>query len=193
MGVEIEAKMKVDDLAAIRRRLRALHARRIVRRMEINTFLDTPDSSLRRGDRGLRLRVNQPLPRRTCENVITYKGPRKSGKLKIRPEFELTVADAKDAIALLGCLGFYPTLSFQKRRESWRLGRCRVELDELPRLGSFVEIEGPDDRSVMRTRKRLGLEGRPMIFTSYIAMLMEELGGQAPANRFISFPDSKHR
>jgi adenylate cyclase class IV len=51
-----------------------------------------------------------------------------------------------------------------------------VELDELPHLGCFVEIEGPDEQSVLAVRDRLGLAG-PGITKSYLAMLDAHCGG----------------
>ena len=63
-------------------------------------------------------------------------------------------------------------LSFEKRRETLELDGCKVELDELPHLGSFVEIEGPDEEAVLRVREKLGLADRPIVKTSYIALLM---------------------
>jgi adenylate cyclase, class 2 len=56
-GHEIEIKLRVADLAALRRRLRALGARPGPRFHEINVLFDTPDQSLRRREMLLRLRV----------------------------------------------------------------------------------------------------------------------------------------
>src|SRR5690606_38713671 len=110
--------------------------------METNLFFDTPDRSLQSADRGLRLRVNRNIDTDECSIVITHKGPRREGAFKARQETELRVGDADDAAALLEALGFVRTLTFEKRRERWELDGCGVELDELPRIGSFVEIEG---------------------------------------------------
>lgn len=54
-GYEIEIKLRVDDAAAVRRKLRRLGARRGVRVHEANVVLDTADSSLR--ERGMLLRL----------------------------------------------------------------------------------------------------------------------------------------
>ena len=58
MAMEIEAKMKVDDLESIRLRLEAAGAVPDGQVMETNTFFDTPNGGLRDADKGLRLRAN---------------------------------------------------------------------------------------------------------------------------------------
>ena len=93
---------------------------------------------------------------------------------KTREEVELRVEDG-DAALLLERLGFIPSLSFQKRRETWELEGCKVELDELPYLGHFVEIEGPAEEPILRVRERLGLGDRPMIKSGYVELLMSYL------------------
>ena len=93
------------------------------------------------------------------------------GKIKSRMETEVDVSDAQAATQLLIALGFTPTLSFQKKRVRWELEDCLVELDTLPHLGHFVEIEGGSEAAIMAVREKLGLSDQPLIRTSYIAML----------------------
>ena len=58
-GNEIEIKLPVADMAAIRRRLRAAGARAGPRLHEINVLFDTPEESLRRREMLLRVRVER--------------------------------------------------------------------------------------------------------------------------------------
>src|SRR3954453_5141750 len=145
MPVEIEAKMKVPDFSSVRTRLEDVGAERRGAVMETNTFFDTEDRSLLARDQGLRLRTTKDVKSGAEESTITFKGPRLQGQLKSREERELKVGSAKEAMALLESLGFSRVLTFQKRRESWMLDGCHVELDELPYIGVFVEIEGPKE------------------------------------------------
>lgn len=184
MPLEIEAKVRCDDLDAIRQRLRDAGARRLGQVKETNIFFDTPERSLQRADRGLRLRVNRNLDTGHSTIVITHKGPRQAGPFKARQETELRVDDAEAAAALLEALGYARTLTFEKRRESWRLDECSIELDELPRVGSFVEIEGPTEAQVQAVKDRLGLGALPHIDTPYIAMLEECVRGGERVVRF---------
>jgi adenylate cyclase class 2 len=188
MPVEIEAKMKVNDLAAVRERLQAAGATQVGEYLERNVFFDTEDRSLLAADEGLRLRLSHETRSGKRVNVMTFKGPRHHGQLKSRDETEVTVGDFDAAASLLECLGFTRVLSFEKRRQSWSLGGCKVELDELPHLGPFVEIEGPKDEAVMKVRESLQLADRPLIKASYIAMLMTHLQERGESLRDVVFP-----
>ena len=80
---EIEIKLRVPDVAALRSRLKHLRAREISpRTYESNTLYDTPRQDLRRRGQLIRIRIEQPASsfgkRRPNENaaaILTYKGP----------------------------------------------------------------------------------------------------------------------
>src|SRR5262245_48355845 len=126
MPIEIEAKMKVDDLGEERRKLRECGAAPLGRVLEVNTFFDTPQQSLYHAGKGLRVRTSTDAASNRSTHVITFKGPRQPGALKKREEIEVAVADADAAIALLKALGHIIVISFEKRRESWKLDGCRI-------------------------------------------------------------------
>jgi adenylate cyclase, class 2 len=190
MPVEIEAKMSVDSHEPVRQRLRERGATFRGDFVETNTFFDTEDRALLAADEGLRLRLNRNAGTGESENVVTYKGPRQHGALKARDEVEVNVSDGASASSLLGRLGFGRVLSFEKRRQSWALDGCKVELDEVPFLGTFVEVEGPDEQSVMRVRKSLALDARPIVKTSYIALLMTHLQERGDRRTNITFAEA---
>jgi adenylate cyclase, class 2 len=187
MPVEIEAKMKVPDLSQVRARLEELHSEPHGSVLETNTFFDTEDRSLLAKDQGLRLRHIRNQRSGDEATILTYKGPRMHGPLKSREEREVAVGSAKEAMALLEGLGFSRVLTFQKRRESWVLHGCHIELDELPYLGTFVEIEGPKEQIVLKVRESLHLGARPLIKASYIALLMTHLQEKGITDRVVTF------
>ena len=187
MPSEIEAKMKIDAFEELRARLIERGAYRLGMVLETNTFFDTPERSLIASDKGLRLRRNHHLETGRDQFVITVKGPQQAGAFKNRQEAEAEVGDGQGASAVLAALGFEPTLSFEKRRESWRLGDCKVELDELPILGRFVEIEGPDENAVASAREKLGLSNLPPIKTGYVTMLARHLKETNDTRRSVTF------
>ena len=168
MNVEIEAKMRLIDRTAMQQKLTDLGAEMIAELIEINTYFDR-EGRLKSSDQGLRVRVERDNGSQIA--TITHKGPRAHGKLKSRVETEVGVDDPRHAADLLTALGFNPVLSFEKRRQRWRLDGCLVELDTLPYLGDFIEIEGDTDDVVNALRDRLGLADIPLIKPSYIAML----------------------
>ncbi len=63
-------------------------------------------------------------------------------------------------------------VTFEKIRESWQLGDCRIELDEVPLLGTFVEIEGPSEPAVNKIKSELGFDAAKTITQSYVKMLV---------------------
>ena len=192
MPVETEAKMVVEDLEAVRARLGEAGATLLGRFHEINTFFDTEDRALLAGDEGLRLRINRDRETGRAENIVTFKGPLQVGALKTREEIEVTVGEPDQMAALFERLGYVRMMSFEKRRDSWKMADCKVELDELPHLGSFVEVEGPGERAVLKVRERLGLSDRPIVKTSYVAMLVGHLKQHGDV-RLVRFSDAGPR
>ena len=191
MAVEIEAKMAVEDLQAVRATLERHGAARLGAFLETNTFFDSEDRSLMAADKGLRLRLSRNTETGDEDHILTWKGPRQHGPLKSREEVEVAVEGSAEAARLLECLGFQRMISFEKRRESWTLEGCRVELDEVPYLGTYVEVEGPDDNTVMRVRRLLGLENRPLIKYGYVALLQGYLQERGRPRGDVRFDDVK--
>lgn len=188
MTHEIEMKFRVPDLSAVRGAVEAAGGTFLGAVLQTDCYFDTPRLSLLRRDRGLRLRTSQPLcgragnARPTVEGgaaigaMVTYKGPRYArGRAKSRREIQTTVADPQAVGDMLEELGLTRRLVIQKRRCTWRLGRCLVELDELPLLGAFVEIEGGGPRAIESTARRLDLAGPPLK-AHYVQLVTEACG-----------------
>lgn len=165
MGREFEIKLRIKEPEALRERLAACGRDRTAR-VERNTMLDTPRAELLGRDTGLRVRESREENGR-IDVTVTFKGPREQGPVKVREEIETRVSDAASMIELLACLGLAPALVFEKRRETWAVDRCEVALDELPGLGWWVEIEGPDATCIEDVRRRLGLEGAHLVEMAY--------------------------
>ncbi|MFK7788195.1 MAG: class IV adenylate cyclase [Phycisphaeraceae bacterium] len=193
MAVEIEAKMRLHNPDALIARLEELGATLKDKLSETNSYFDTPLGSLKSTDQGLRTRVevaNAGSPDQTITTRITHKGPRTMGQLKSRLESELDVDNARDAAVLLGALGYQHVLSFEKRRVRYLLDDCLVELDELPVIGRFVEIEGNSEAAVIAVREKLGLADEPIIRSSYIAMLKTHQQESHSSESLIKFDDA---
>lgn len=189
MATEIELKVRVDGFDGLAERLRAVAATHVADMFEINAFYDAPDESLQRGDRGLRLRHVQTNggPSRT---EMTYKGPRADGPVKRRTEIEIEVSDIDGAADMLDALGYQRMLRFEKRRSRYRLDGCLVELDELPRLGRFIEIEGPTEAAVTELQNKLGLGDLPTESRGYATLLREHAEMHGLDTEYIQFAES---
>lgn len=173
MPTEIEAKVKVADHEPIRARLSACGATCRGQVLEVNRILDNAERTLLSGDRGLRIRERRDAQGTLTGAVLTYKGPKEPGPLKRREEIEVEIDDPAAAGALLAALGFRESVGFEKRRETWTYGDCLIELDEVPYLGCFVEIEGPDEEAIRRALETLNMGREPLIHASYIALLVQ--------------------
>ena len=176
MPLEIEIKFVLDDPAAMRQRLLDAAAEPAGMVLEHNTYFDTPDRQLRREDRVLRIRISES-PDGHRRIILTSKGPRRAGELKIRPEAEAVLENFDEGVAVLASLGFEPTLHFQKRRETFRLAPAEVVIDELPELGFYLEIEAPDESGVRQVRSALGLAETPAVAHTYTALIARHLDG----------------
>ncbi len=173
MSVELEAKMRVSDHEPVRQRLAAAGAARLGAVLETNCIFDRDDRSLLAEGKGLRVRACRVIDGRDVPATVTYKGPRIEGDLKQREEIETAVADGEAMARLLNALGFHERIRFEKQRETWQLGDCLIELDTVPHLGTFVEIEGPDAAAIHDLRAKLDLADADLINTSYVRMLAE--------------------
>lgn len=185
MAIETEIKLRVDSHEPIRRRLQSLSAVFVRRVVETNCVLDRLDGFLRHHGCGLRIRSVVDPEGRPLPTELTFKGPRRVGDLKSREELEIDVEDAEITMQILQRLGFHTVLCYQKRRESWRLGDCLVELDEPAALGLFVEIEGPNPNAIRGVQRELQLADAKAINISYVGMLIAYCEAQRITDRTI--------
>ncbi|MCP4590786.1 MAG: class IV adenylate cyclase [bacterium] len=187
MPTELEAKFAVEAHESLRERLCELGAEYVGRVCETNTIHDRSKGKLRKAGCGLRVRGIEVLDGAPQEATLTFKGPVQKAAFKQRDEIELPIGEAEDMRRLLEAIGFGEVFRFEKRRESWRLESSRVELDELPCLGLFVEIEGPTESDILAAQEALGLRDAKHIsrgYVSMLALLRARSGGASSAYTF---------
>jgi adenylate cyclase class 2 len=193
MDRELELKFRITEPQEVRERLGRLGAKRIGAGLECNAIFDDAGRTLLTRGCGLRVRSVRSLdaPGDPPRGTLTYKGPIEGGTVKSRPEIETPVSDPDATMRLLEALGFLRVITFEKRRESWQLDACHVEIDELPQLGSFVEIEGPDEAQIRTVQSRLGLASdaiEPDTYVALVARHCEAHGITPPDLRFSESP-----
>jgi len=173
MCTEIEAKLKVDSLQEVGRKLGEVGAEFVEEQLQTDTYFDDAGAVLKSSDRALRLRRQRAGQK---ENTfLTYKGAKEKSDFKKRQEIEIEVGNGDLVEKLLSELGYERALVFEKKRRVWKLHDCVVCLDELPLLGSFVEIEGPDGESIADVQSRLGLSDLTHIVESYALLMQQKL------------------
>jgi adenylate cyclase class 2 len=173
MCTEIEAKLKVESHKEIIERLTGLGAEFLQEQMQTDYYFDDANRTLTETDRCLRLRRLQAD--QTEKVFLTYKGAKEQNRFKRRQEIEFEVEDAASAERLFSELGFQRVVLVEKKRQIWRLGRCEVALDELPLLGRFVEIEGPEEERIAEVQKDLGLAHLPHVAETYACLMAGRL------------------
>ncbi len=179
MALEIEIKLKVDDFRQTAQKLQQLGAKFEGDFLQIDSYYDDNKDSLVKSDRCLRIRKHINHIGQAIE--LTYKGARENHRFKSRREIGLKVDKADELAELFEQLGYTARLTLEKKRSLWDYKNCKVAIDELPLLGKFVEIEGPDDAVIEQVQKELGLgsiEHQPLSY----AHLMEEAVKNAGLN-----------
>ena len=153
---EVEIKYRLPDAAAhdrLRASLAALGARRGGAGHEENRIYADADGRPETDGGVLRLRIVDGGP----DGKLTYKGPaRYDGGVKSRREVEIRVHDATGVHEILTALGYRVSVTYEKDRETWRLGETEVALDRLA-FGIFCELEGPADE-ITALAQRLDLD-----------------------------------
>ncbi len=175
MCSEIETKLKVDSHQPIEAALEQLGAEFIEVQLQSDEYFDDVNRTFTNEDKCLRLRSQKADHKHRL--FLTYKGPKEKHQIKIRPEIEIEITNAGDAQKLLLALGYKLMMTVQKKRTLWKFNQCDIALDELPLLGTFVEIEGPDAKTIEDVKTMLNLAHLSHINDSY-ACLMEKHSSQ---------------
>jgi adenylate cyclase class 2 len=166
--VEIEAKVRVKDAAAMRQAiLRSGALLEKERYPEENTLFDLPSRVLTAKKCALRLR------RAGRKVFLTFKGvPQKSRRFKVREEHETEVRNEKALRQILHGLGFVIVFRYEKSRTTFRKGRLRISLDETA-AGAFCEFEG-ERSDIARYMRSLGFASTEMIKQDYVQILQQQ-------------------
>ncbi len=210
---EIEVKLRVEDLGALRRRLAKAGARPDAtgRVHESNTLYDTPQGGLAKHGQLLRIRrIELPKARRAAPAaVLTYKGPSEKAapaggaqgaRYKVREEIELPITDPERLGTILEALGLRGWFRYEKFRTAYRLpprqgwaAGLHVMLDETP-IGAFVELEGPP-QAIDRMAGLLGYRPGDYLTKSYLALYLDQCHrqGTPPAHMVFSAGDEAQK
>jgi predicted adenylyl cyclase CyaB len=154
---EVESKHPVPDPGVLAARLRSLGFTAGPIEAQVDEYYDTPDGRLRGQDLVARLRVAGAAA------TAGFKGPRShaaDGTYR-RVEVEFPVPDAAGVRDAFARQGLQLVWRLEKRRREFRHGELVVAVDELPRLGTYAEFEGPPERIAAAREQVTGLIGPP--------------------------------
>ncbi|MHB8903190.1 MAG: class IV adenylate cyclase [Thermoguttaceae bacterium] len=181
MKFEVEQKHPVAGFSANEARLATMHAKIGPASEELDLYFAHPVRNFAETDEALRIR------RTGDKTQITYKGPKIDQTTKTRHEIELPLGDQPGTPELwrqlLEVLGFQAVAEVRKMRRRvdlvWRGEAILLTLDDVDRVGTFVELEiVSDPDQVDHARQCLaGLAGQLGLSDSerrsYLELLLE--------------------
>ncbi|HJJ47693.1 MAG TPA: class IV adenylate cyclase [Methanocorpusculum sp.] len=181
MGLEIEIKVKVASLSAIRVKLTADGCAKIADQDEYDVYFNSPVRDFAVSDEALRLRyVKNQKAGKAMPPCITYKGPKVGREgFKAREELIVDLSSGDEFAHILEKLGFSKTAEVVKHREIYQCKNAIVTLDDLKGVGSFSEIEASFDltedeavATIDKTAEKYGITGERLT-KSYLEILLE--------------------
>jgi len=161
METEIEVKFTSVNHNEMRKRLKKLGAK-LVQPMRLMKRVTIDDESMKKRDAFVRVRDQGD------KVTITYK-QFDSLSLEGAKEIEVVVDDFDKAVALLSAAGLSHNSFQESKRETWQLDGADIELDEWPWLDPYIEIEGPDEKTVKDIASKLGLKWEKAVFGDVMA------------------------
>jgi adenylate cyclase, class 2 len=180
MHIEVEQKFRARHSLTFLARLERLGAVIEAPMVQVDQYFAHPARDFAQTDEALRIRRVGDL------NFVTYKGPKLDATTKTRRELELPLTPgtqaAEEFAELLAGLGFSRVHEVRKTRTvvevTWQSIEIEVALDDVDRLGQFVELEivaDADSATAARDKlvslaTELGLEGEER--RSYLELLV---------------------
>ncbi|MEM1824255.1 MAG: class IV adenylate cyclase [Candidatus Nezhaarchaeales archaeon] len=171
--VEVKVVLSEKEKQEVLKRLREACSSEKVYEEEDIFFISTHDPLLG-VDKTLKLRKSDG------EIKLVFKQRRPNRELKESLEFEVRVReeDVNNLVQLLRCLGFKESLVIKKKRRSFYLSECTINIDDVEGLGSFLEIEvlaneveeGNVLNKILETLSALGLSEKKLIHRGYAEM-----------------------
>ena len=177
MNFEVEQKHRVDDPAALQRRLAERGVKLGPPMTQADEYFAHPCRDFAQTDEALRIRTVGD------KSVVTYKGPKLDATTKTRRELEFPLAVSNVAFSeLLTALGFQPVTVVRKSRRPFDLEHQGQKVhgawDEVDGVGTFVELELTADEAGLDRAKQIvaslakELQFGPSERRSYLEMLL---------------------
>ena len=147
MDNEIEAQFLDIDRDAVRSRLK-----------EIGAKLEKPEVLMRRVVFDLGKHAFARVRDEGDKIVMTYKNISDDDSIMGTKEVNVEVGNYDDAILLLKSCGLRAKSHEESKREVWSFDEVEICIDTWPWIPTFMEIEGPTEKSVWDAAERLGFD-----------------------------------
>lgn len=156
MKREVEVKILNIDAVKLRRNLKKLGAVRIFPPTVFREiYWESPAKE--RVYSSFRLRSEGK------KNYLTLKIKKDDQHFEIRDEFEVEVGDFSMTMKIFELAGFKVFCEREKRREEYRIGTIKIEIDEYPKMKPYMEIEASNKKDALALLKQIGF---PLKYTT---------------------------
>jgi len=145
---EIEIKILEIQPNKIKKILKQNNAKFIKKVLQTNIIYDNSHTQ----NKGITVR----LRKENNNTIFTVKSKTKivNGH-KIREEYEIETDDFKSIEKMLELIGLKMSAYTEAKREYWKLFDCSVEIMKMPKIPTFLEIEGKE-KNIIKVAKLLG-------------------------------------
>ena len=110
--------------------------------------------------------------------VMTYKNVSNGRSIMGTKEVNIEVNSYDDAILFLKGCGLEIKAKQETKREVWQFGKVEICIDTWPWIPAFMEIEGPTEKSVWETAKKLGFDKKQAKYGSVDTTILTRQNGQ---------------
>ena len=163
--IEKEVKILDVDPLKVARKLGSLGAKKVFQGELITVYYDFPGNALRKSGKVFRIKKKGAI----AEICIKIKKPGK--KLKVMEEYETAVGDFETAEKIFTALNLKKTKEIRKKRTSYVLSGVHFEIDEIPGIPPFLEIEAGSWGDIRSFAAKLGLGHREMKAWSVVEVM----------------------
>jgi adenylate cyclase class 2 len=135
MPIEIEAKAYAKNLGSMEDKIKGMGAKLAWQGEQKDTYYNHPSRDFATTDEALRVREEEGTI------ILTYKGPKIDKLTKTREEIKVQVENMASIKEILMKLGFKEVGMVKKHRKKYILGKFKICLDDVDKLGEFAEVE----------------------------------------------------
>ncbi|MDD5606635.1 MAG: class IV adenylate cyclase [Candidatus Pacebacteria bacterium] len=170
--MEIEIRTKIDNLSSFENKIKKLGFKFKKETKQTDQYFGEINLYKKIGYAFL-MRVRQE--KNKC--FLTYKGS-KLYKDGVWEEYNFEIKNHQQAVKMLEDMGLEKVISVKKKRKEYFLNNITICLDNIEKLGKFIEIELVSNKASGKKKlkdlmKKLGIKENQVIHKGYITMLLK--------------------
>lgn len=180
---EIEVKIPIEAPEKIKKRLLAMGFQSCEKVIEEDMYYNSEYHDVKKYDEALRIRKTRDLLTGKTKAQINFKGKKIDQISMSRREYETGIEAPDHMEKILEAIGFTRVSGVKKIRSYLRKGEMTACLDQVEKLGDFLELEvlaEKEDRretclsQMKEVLQEAGLSIENSVRTSYLSMLMSK-------------------